>query len=75
LQATVNKFNGEPTDALPVLNTATSILNTIKDGTVKVAAAQSLGLFETIGILGPLGSLSSAVGTTIDGLLAKKKDF
>jgi hypothetical protein len=75
LQADINRFNGEPTDAVPILNTATSILDVIKDGTGKVSGAQSLGLFETIGILGPLGSLYSSVGGVIDSLMGKKKIF
>jgi len=75
LTAAVGKFNGQPIDAVPILDQAKVVLDDITSGSQKVQTTEVLGLIDTIGILIPLFSLDSAVGTTINALIQKKPQF
>jgi len=71
-------WSGSGDDAVAaskILDFATDVLKTMKDGVKQIQAAPQLGLGETIGILGPLGSLTQATNQVTVGLKGKKKDF
>jgi hypothetical protein len=71
----IQGFTGDPITAVPILDSASTVLATIKRSEGKIQGAQVLGLIETIGILIPLTSLNSAVGTVTEGLVKKKSQF
>jgi Hydrophobic surface binding protein A len=71
----IQAFTGDPITAVPILDSAATVLATIKRSEEKVQGAQVLGLIETIAILIPLTSLNSAVGTVTEGLVKKKPQF
>jgi hypothetical protein len=72
------KWTGKDQDALtavPILDVASAILAIMRDGSAQIKGAPQLGLGETIGILGPLGSLTNAVNKVVTGLKSRKADF
>jgi hypothetical protein len=75
MKKSINGFTGETITAVPLLDSASAILATIKSGTQAVNAGGALGLVEVIAILVPLSSLNSAVGQVTQGLQAKKGQF
>ena len=75
LSTAVGKFNGQPIDAVPILDQAKVVLDDITEGSKKISSTEVLGLIDTIGILIPLFSLDSAVSTTINALIQKKPQF
>jgi hypothetical protein len=75
MKKSIAAFTGETITAVPLLDSASAILATIKSGTDGVMAGGPLGLLEVVAILGPLASLNSAVGQVTQALLAKKPQF
>jgi hypothetical protein len=62
-------------NALPILDQAAVVLNTMKDGSRQVWSSESLGLTDAIAILGPLTTLKNAVTSVTDGLMNKMSYF
>jgi hypothetical protein len=62
-------------EAVPILDSAAAVLKTVKGGVGDVNKSPQLGLGETIGILGPLGTLTSAVQKLTGDLKTKADEF
>jgi hypothetical protein len=75
MKKSIASFTGDTITAVPLLDSASAILATIKGGSESVSAGGPLGLLEVVAILGPLASLNSAVGQVTQALLAKKPQF
>jgi hypothetical protein len=75
MKKSIAAFTGDTITAVPLLDSASAILATIKSGSDAVSAGGPLGLLEVIAILIPLTSLNSAVGQVTQALVAKKPQF
>jgi hypothetical protein len=75
MKKSIAGFTGATITAVPLLDSASAILSTIKSGSDAVSAGGALGLLEVVAILGPLMSLNTAVGQVTQALLAKKRMF
>jgi len=75
LTGEVEKFDGQPINAVPILDEAQAIALILEDGSAKAKATTVLGLNDTIAILPGLGGLESAVTTAITALEGKKPQF
>jgi hypothetical protein len=71
----IGKFNGDPLDAIPILDASNAILKSMKDGATTITDGKTMGITDTIAILAPLTSLNSAVGDVTKGLIRKKAQF
>jgi hypothetical protein len=62
-------------NAIPILDQANIVLETMKNGTRQIWWAQSLGIGDAIAILSPLTSLNTAVTSVTAGLMNKMSYF
>ena len=69
----VKAFNGDPQQLVAIQTDSDAILKTIADGTDKVAKSAAMGIMDAIGVLGPVGTLSSKVDEIINALAEKKE--
>jgi Hydrophobic surface binding protein A len=66
--------NYKGTESMPaMLASSQGILDALKEGTAAIAKSPALGLMDAIGILGPVGTLSSKVDEIILALAEKKE--
>jgi Hydrophobic surface binding protein A len=71
----VKAYTGDPQQLKAIQDDSDAILKTINDGAAKVAASPAMGLMDAIGVLGPVGTLSSKVDEIIMALATKKETF
>jgi hypothetical protein len=72
MRENIAKFDGDPLTAIPILDSSTAIINTMKSSEEKIQNATALGISETYRLLAPLVSLNTAVGSVTKALMAKK---
>jgi hypothetical protein len=72
MRENIAKFDGDPLTAIPILDSSTAIINTMKSSEEKIQNATALGISETYRLLAPLVSLNTAVGSFTKALMAKK---
>jgi hypothetical protein len=72
MRENIAKFDGDPLTAIPILDSSTAIINTMKSSEEKIQNATALGISETYRLLAPLVSLNTAVGSVTKALIAKK---
>lgn len=71
----VDAFSGDQESATVVLDSATAVLNAMKNGEEKVEKGGGLGITETVVIIVPLLQITNAVGKVMESLTKKKPEF
>jgi len=64
---------GSAAQVAAIQSDSDNVLKIIRDGTDKVAKSPAMGIADAIGILGPVGTLSSKVDEIINALASKKE--
>src|ERR1700761_4160801 len=72
MRENIAKFDGDPLTAIPILDSSTAIINTMKSSEEKIQNATALGTSETYRLIAPLVSLNTAVGSVTKAHMAKK---
>ncbi|KAF2434003.1 hypothetical protein EJ08DRAFT_676381 [Tothia fuscella] len=75
LVATAGKFNGEPIDAVPILDDSGELLKMLKEGQVTISGTEAIGLIDSIVVLYPVYNLNTAVDGVVKILIDKKAMF
>jgi hypothetical protein len=71
--ANVKAYTGGSAQVAAIQSDSDNVLKIIRDGTDKVAKSPAMGIADAIGILGPVGTLSSKVDEIINALASKKE--
>jgi len=72
--ANVKAYTGDSAAQVAAIQSESdNVLKIIRDGTDKVAKSPAMGIADAIGILGPVGTLSSKVDEIINALASKKE--
>jgi hypothetical protein len=71
----VDAFVGDEESATKLLDSATAVLNAMKNGEEKVGKGEDLGIGETVVILVPLFQITDAVNKVMESLTKKRPEF
>jgi Hydrophobic surface binding protein A len=75
MNKTIEKFNGDPIDAVPILDAASATLKELTDNLAKMKTTEELNLITSIPVLYPVYYLNAAVDSVTSQLVAKKALF
>jgi hypothetical protein len=75
LTALAKTFEGDAVKAVPILESAAVILQTLKEVTTSISSTDALGLIDSITILGTVYTLNTAVDNLVNALIDKKPMF
>jgi hypothetical protein len=71
----VRAYKGDPQQLAVIQTDSGSLQKIIQDGTAKIKTSPAMGLMDAIGVLGPVGVLSSKVDDVITALASNKETF